>query len=64
MANRSDFFNSTAKCAKLPRYLKKMLALNGGTPEIRRLFTQAHQVHVAYKLKRGQSEVETTTEAE
>jgi hypothetical protein len=64
MANRSDFFNSTPKCPKLPRYLKKMLALNGGTPEIRRLFMQAHQVHVAYKLKRGNEDAVDTTEAE
>lgn len=56
MANRSDFFNTSPKCPKLPRYLKKMLALNGGTREQRMLFLAAHQAHVAYKLKRGNEE--------
>lgn len=64
MANRSDFFNSTPASPKLPRYLKKMLALNGGTPEIRRMFTQAHLVHVAYKLKRESKDAVDTSEAE
>jgi hypothetical protein len=39
-----------------------MLALNGGTRAIRRLFVDAHLAHVAYKLKRQNSEVESTTE--
>jgi hypothetical protein len=64
MANRSDFFNSTPKTPKLPRYLKKMLALNGGTPEIRRIFMGAHLAHVAAKLKRGDETAVDTTEAE
>jgi hypothetical protein len=33
--------------------LKKALALNGGTPEMRRMWAQAHLIHVAAKLKRG-----------
>lgn len=64
MANRSDFFNSTPKNPKLPRYLKKMLALNGGTPEIRRMFMAAHQIHVAFKLKRESKDAVEITEAE
>lgn len=67
MANRSDFFNTSQKCPRLPRYLKKMLALNSVNAhhdgEMRRLFIQAHQVHVAAKLKRG-NEVETDTGVE
>lgn len=64
MANRSDFFNTSAKCPKLPRYLKKMLALNGGTREQRLMFMQAHVAHVAYKLKRGNEDAADTTEVE
>lgn len=65
MANRSDFFDTSAKCPRVPRYLKKTLALNGGTPKIRRMFAQAHLVHVAAKLKRGNEETaDATTEAE
>ena len=64
MANRSDFFNTSQKCPRLPRYLKKMLALNSVNAhhdgEMRRLFIQAHQVHVAYKLKRGNEETVDT----
>lgn len=64
MANRSDFFNTSQKCPRLPRYLKKMLALNSGGAhhdgEIRRLFIQAHQVHVAAKLKRGNEDTVDT----
>lgn len=63
MANRSDFFNTSVKQPRLPRYLKKMLALNGGTRAIRKLFIEAHLVHVAQKLKRG-NEPDATTEAE
>lgn len=64
MANRSDFYNTSEKTPKLPRYLKKMLALNSGGAhhdgEVRRMFIKAHQVHVAYKLKRGEETVDTT----
>jgi hypothetical protein len=64
MANRSDFFDTSAKQPRLPRYLKKALSLQGGTPEIRRMFVQAHLVHVAYKLKRGNdADAVDTTEA-
>ena len=56
MANRSDFFS-----AKLPRYLKRMLAsaeANGWVKDahergsIRRQFIAAHSNHVSYKMKR------------
>jgi len=56
MANRSDFFD-----AKLPRQLKRMLAMadaRGWTKDshesgkVRRLFIDAHANHVAYKIKR------------
>jgi hypothetical protein len=64
MANRSDFFNTSEKCPRLPRYLKKMLALNSQGAhqdgEVRRLFIKAHQTHVAFKLKRGNEEVTDT----
>jgi hypothetical protein len=40
-----------------------MLALNGGTRAVRKLFIEAHLVHVAQKLKRG-NEPDATTEAE
>lgn len=67
MANRSDFFDTSAKCPRLPRELKKMIALNSQGAhrdgEIRRLFIDAHQAHVAFKLKRGNedtSEPQTT----
>jgi hypothetical protein len=63
MSKNSDFFKTSVKVPRLPQYIKKMLALNGGTPEIRRLFAQAHLVHVAQKLKRG-NEPDATTEAE
>jgi hypothetical protein len=56
MANRSDFFNTSVKTPKLPRYLKKILILNFTDPhydgEVRRLFIQAHSNHVSFKLKR------------
>ena len=56
MANRSDFFD-----AKLPRYLKKMLALaefsgahsSAQAKEVRKLFINAHATHVGFKLKRN-----------
>jgi hypothetical protein len=64
MANRSDFFNTSPKCPKLPRYLKKMLALNGGTRADRKMFIEAHLIHVAAKLKRGNEDAVDTTEAE
>lgn len=64
MANRSDFFNTSAKCPRLPRHLKKMLALNSQGAhhdgEVRRLFIQAHQAHVAAKLKRGNEDTADT----
>lgn len=64
MANRSDFFNTSAKTPKLPRYLKKVLALNytdaHHNGEVRRLFIQAHQAHVAHKLKRGNDDTVDT----
>lgn len=63
MSKNSDFFNSSPKHPKLPQYLKKMLALNGGTRAIRKLFVEAHLAHVAHKLKRG-NEPDATTEAE
>lgn len=68
MANRSDFFNTSAKTPKLPRYLKKMLSLNSREQHedgaIRRLFIDAHQAHVAFKLKRGNEDAVDTTEGE
>ena len=68
MANRSDFFNTSQKTPKLPRYLKKMISLNHVNAhhdgEIRRLFINAHQAHVAFKLKRGNEEVADTSEGE
>lgn len=68
MANRSDFFDTSAKCPRLPRELKKMLALNSRGAhedgEIRRLFIAAHQTHVAFKLKRGNEDTVDTSEAE
>jgi hypothetical protein len=53
MANRSDFFET-----KLPRYLKKMIALIPNINahergEIRRTFIKAHAAHVGHKLKRN-----------
>jgi hypothetical protein len=64
MANRSDFFKSTPKEPKLPRYYKKMLALNDGTPEIRRMFMKAHLNHIAFKQKRDDKDAVDTSEAE
>lgn len=50
MANRSDFYR-----AKVPRSIKKMLALNHCDPHeravMRKLFQEAHASHVAFKLK-------------
>lgn len=60
MANRSDFLK-----AKLPRSLKKMLAMSetyGWSGDehqkgaIRRLFIEAHASHVRFKTKRQSSE--------
>jgi hypothetical protein len=56
MANRSDFFT-----AKLPRYLKRMIALGEATGQydknaagqMRKAFIDAHKAHVGFKLKRG-----------
>lgn len=67
MANRSDFFHTSAKCPRLPRSLKKMLSLmsNGDKHHdgaVRRAFIDAHQTHVAAKLKRG-NETETASGA-
>jgi len=68
MANRSDFFNTSAKTPKLPRYLKKVIALNSQDAHhdgaMRRLFIDAHQAHVAFKLKRGNEETVDTSEVE
>lgn len=68
MANRSDFFNTSAKTPKLPRYLKKMLSLNSQGAhkdgELRRAFIDAHQTHVAFKLKRGNEDTLDTSETE
>ncbi len=56
MANRSDFFS-----AKLPRGLKRMLAMeeaNGWVKNaqeknaVKKLFIQAHANHVGFKMKR------------
>jgi len=50
VANRSDFFR-----AKVPRHIKKMLALNHCDPHeravMRKLFQDAHANHVAFRLK-------------
>lgn len=59
MANRSDFFD-----AKLPRYLKKMIALvpNLSAAEsraMRKLFIKAHAAHVGHKMKRTDAPVDT-----
>lgn len=60
MANRSDFLK-----AKLPRSLKRMLAMSQtygwsgdahNSGEIRRLFIDAHASHVGFKTKRQSSE--------
>lgn len=58
MANRSDFFNTSDKTPKLPRELKKMLALMSTGDkhldgDIRRIFINAHSIHVKYKLKKN-----------
>jgi len=56
MANRSDFFS-----AKLPRGLKRMLAMeeangwiknNQERNTMKKLFIAAHANHVSYKMKR------------
>ena len=56
MANRSDFYS-----AKLPRYLKKMLALGEAfgsynkaeARQARKAFIEAHAIHVGFKMKRN-----------
>jgi hypothetical protein len=58
MAGRSDFFHTSDKAPRLPRYLKKMLALMStgdkhADGEVRRIFIAAHQTHVKFKLKRS-----------
>jgi hypothetical protein len=60
MANRSDFYK-----AKLPRYLKRMLsAMSTGDKQYdnvaKKLFIEAHAIHVAGKIKRRNSTVDTT----
>lgn len=69
MANRSDFYNTSKKTPKLPRYFKKMLALGSDGDshrdgELRRMFLAAHQTHVAYKLKRNNEETIDVSEDE
>lgn len=64
MANRSDFFE-----AKLPRYLKKMIALIPNINahergEIRRTFIKAHAAHVGHKLKRSDVPSESSSDSE
>jgi hypothetical protein len=61
MANRSDFYN-----AKLPRYLKRALSASSKyigdvhqQAEVRKLFINAHESHVAFKLKRRQDTTDT-----
>jgi hypothetical protein len=63
MTHKSDFYS-----AKLPRYLKKMIALGEAAGsydrvqarEHRKGFIDAHATHLAYKLKRV--EKDTTPE--
>jgi hypothetical protein len=68
MANRSDFFN-----AKLPRGLKRMLAMaqaNGWVSDahergsIKRSLIAAHANHVGFKLKRNSAENRDTSDSE
>jgi hypothetical protein len=64
MANRSDFWSTSEKCPRLPRYYKKMLALQPTGDahrdgELRRLFIDAHQSHVAYRKKVASGKVGT-----
>lgn len=55
MANRSDFFS-----AKLPRQLKRMIALGEASGQydkatardLRKAFIDAHATHVGFKMKR------------
>lgn len=67
MANRSDFFT-----AKLPRSLKKMIALaemaghynSHEAGAVRRLFIKAHAHHVTAKTRRTDQPVDTGDAAE
>lgn len=67
MANRSDFFS-----AKLPRSLKKMIALaemaghynKHEAGAVRDLFIKAHAHHIAAKTRRLDQPVETGDAAE
>ena len=56
MANRSDFYK-----AKLPRQIKRMLSLmstgdSAHDSEVKKLFIEAHDRHVKYKMKRNSGE--------
>ena len=61
MANRSDFYS-----AKVPRTIKRMLALNYPDAHergmVRRMFIEAHKAHVAYKAKRKSDDAVVTVE--
>lgn len=66
MANRSDFLK-----AKLPRSLKRMLAMSQtygwsgdahNSGEIRRLFIDAHASHVGFKTRRQAADVPAATD--
>jgi predicted methyltransferase len=68
MANRSDFFN-----AKLPRGLKRMLAMSetyGWIKDshergrLKRQFISAHANHVGFKLKRHSTENRDASDSE
>ena len=68
MANRSDFFD-----AKLPRGLKRMLAMQqaygwAGNEHDRgatkRLLIEAHANHVAFKMKRHNTENRDAADSE
>ena len=68
MANRSDFFE-----AKLPRSLKRMLAMseangwiqnNSEREQIKNLFINAHASHVAFKNKRHNTENRDASDSE
>lgn len=67
MANRSDFFS-----AKLPRSLKKMIALaemaghynTHQAGAVRDIFIKAHAAHIAAKTRRSDQPVEVGDPAE
>ena len=52
MAGRSDFYS-----AKLPRYIKRMLTLDGtiGDRETRMAWIDAHAHHKRFKMKQNSS---------